>query len=725
MSIKSYRKLYFALAALFWLLLLASNISLYFAENTFINPGLIDFFSNYLLCLFILFTFLFFKIEVGKEKLASQDDYLWRVFITGVSSILVSLFIHFFIRFFFATKGFKTDDSFIQLFTIKLTTVNRFIDLTYTILFHIHLGLITIFIASTFYVWKKLILYHKSTRTNIAWHVLEYFVLVSILSSFFIFDANPLNVFDYIDCLIHENDCGEKFQKIYFYIFTSPIIILAVALSANLKWIALLNYKKKIRSIVLMAFTLLICVMYFQQIYEQQLTNKYSIDLLDNVFIISLLVFITFYALVSLLVLMFHLPTSSVFERKIEEVKVFQKLNQSIQQGETEEHIYELLLQSGINSVEANSGWLEMMDEKGNFKAFIHQHIDKIDVFEIKKVLRKNHINTKKEPYHIKTFRTLSHNERILNLPYKSSIMLPLTSNNEFLGTLVLIKNKNNGFDKTATDVLYAFVSQASLAIKNYRLVSDALQNQRYREEVKIAKEVQKRLLPTNMMLNDHLQIHAFSKAADDVGGDYYDIYPYPGGKKVALTIGDVSGNGTTASFNMAQMKGIFQSLIQLDLPADEFMVLANRAVGACLEKTSFITLSLFNIDIENKQFEYSRAGHCQSFHYSEKDKKFNLLEQKGLGLGIVRNDSYKKHIEKCSYSFEKNDLLIMYTDGIIEASNEAGEEYGFDNLKNVLAQNVELAPKQMTDKVLNHLYEFTGKRDLNDDYSIIILKFV
>ncbi len=702
MSVKSYRKLYLVLAFISWSLLLASNISFYFTENPFINPALADFLYNYFLCLFILFTILFFKIEIGSKKITSQDDYLWRVFITGVTTILLLLFIRF-----FTPAKIQENQSLYALF------------------FHLNLGLIIIFITSTFYVWKKFILYHKTTRTNIAWHILEYFVLISILSSFFIFEVNPVNLFEYFECLYYgEDDCSEKLEKIYFYIFTSPFIILAIYLSLNVKWIALLNYKKKIRSIVLIAFTLLICVIYFQQIYEHQLSNS-SIDLMENVFVLGLLVFITFYAFVSLLVLMFHLPTSSVFERKIEEVKVFQKLNQSIQEGVTEEHIYQLLLQSGINSVEADSGWLEMVDEKGNFKAFIHQQIDKIDVFEIKKVLRKNHINTKKELYSIKSFKTLSHNERILNLPYKSSIMLPLSSNNEFLGTLVLIKNKNNGFDKTATDVLYAFVSQASLAIKNYRLVSDALQNQRYREEVKIAKEVQKRLLPTNMMLNDHLQIHAFSKAADDVGGDYYDVYPYSDGKKVALTIGDVSGNGTTAAFNMAQMKGIFQSLIQLDLPADEFMVYANKAVGACLEKNSFITLSLFIIDFENKKFDYSRAGHCQSFYYSDKNKVFTILEQKGLGLGILRNDSYKKHIEKNSYPFETNDLLILYTDGIIEATNEKGEEYGMENLQKILIQNIELAPKQMTDKVLHDLYEFTGKRDLNDDYSVIVLKFV
>ncbi len=693
MSVLFYRKLYLALAFFFWLSLTLCNLSFYFTEQPVINPGLADFLSNYLLCLFILFTFLYFKIEIGKQKFSSQDDHLWKVFLTGVTTILISLFI----RFFVSSEVFKS----LQL---------------YSVFFHLNLGLIIIFLSSTFYVWKKLIMYHRSSRTNVAWHIFEYVVLMSILSGFFIFEVNWVALWRPSSTHLSVNP---------FYLCVSPLILLAVVLSFNLKWIALLNYKKKIRSIVLMAFTLLISIIYFQQIYEHQLTNDLSIDLWDNVFVLGMLLFISFYALVSLLVLMFHLPTSSVFERKIEEVKVFQKLNQSIQEGETEEHIYELLLQSGINSVEANSGWLEMVDEKGNFKAFIHQHIDKIDVFEIKKVLRKNHINTKKEPYYVKSFGNLAHNTRIAPLPYKSSVMLPLTSNNEFLGTLVLIKNKNNGFDRTATDVLYAFVSQASLAIKNYRLVSEALQNQRYREEVKIAKEVQKRLLPTNMMLNDHMLVHAFSKAADDVGGDYYDIHPYPDGKKIAFTIGDVSGNGTTASFNMAQMKGIFQSLIQLGLPADQFMIHANKAVGVCLEKASFITLSLFIIDLENNRFEYARAGHCQSLHYSARKNTFDLLEQKGLGLGILRNDAYKNHIERSSYDFEQNDLLIMYTDGIIEAMNDAGEEYGFERLLQILTRHTDLSPKQITDKVLNNLYDFTGKGELNDDYSIIILKFV
>ena len=680
MSVRIFRIIYISLAAFFWLLLTLCSITIFFAENAFIDPEIANFLSNYLLCLFFLFVFLFFKIEVSTKRLPNHNEYLWTTFITGTSTMLVSLFIKFFIS---------------SRIIVSL--------LLYTIFYHINLALITIFLASTFYVWKKLILHHRSAQTNIIWHTFEYLALISILSGFFIFDLDQIN----------------------FYLYASPIIVAAVFLSLNLKWVAFLNYKEKIRSILLMSLILLICVTFFQQTYEHQLTNDLSIDLWDNVFILGMLAFVSLYAFSSVLILLFQLPTSSVFDKKIEEVMVFQKLNQSIQEGDSEEHIYELLLQSGINSVSATSGWLEIVDEKGNFKAFIHKGIDKIDIFDIKKVMRKNHILSNKEPYYIKNYKTLNYAERLQQLPYKSAVLLPLTSNNEFLGTLVLIKNNFNGFDKTAIDILYAFVSQASLAIKNYRLVSEALQNQRYREELKIAKEVQSRLLPKNMTIHSDILIHSFSRAADDIGGDYYDIYEYPDKNNISLVIGDVSGHGTTAAFNMAQMKGIFQGLVQMELSPDKFMSYANKAVSTCFEKRSFITLSIFVIDMIASKIYFSRAGHCPALYYSAQTKQVLTLEGRGLGLGIMRNDGYSKHIETQSRSYASGDVMVLYTDGIIEAVNKNGEEYGAERLQKVLEKKAGEGPRQITDALLENLYEFTSSKDLNDDYSIIVLKFV
>src|SRR5690606_6033987 len=108
-----------------------------------------------------------------------------------------------------------------------------------------------------------------------------------------------------------------------------------------------------------------------------------------------------------------------------------------------------------------------------------------------------------------------------------------------------------------------------------------------------------------------------------------------------AFVMGDVSGNGTSAAFNMAQMKGVFQSLVQMDVKADEFMIYANNALSRCLEKNSFITLTMFIIDTREKKFQCARAGHCPSLYFSIKDQNAFYLNNKGLGLGIIRNNQY------------------------------------------------------------------------------------
>ena len=428
-----------------------------------------------------------------------------------------------------------------------------------------------IFLGNGFYVWKKLILYQKNKLTHSAWNIFELLVLLSAFTNFF----------------------NSEIYSTKFLIASLPLTGLGIFLSFNLKWVAFLNYKQKWQSIAIIFLILVITLTYLQQVFVYRLDSTIMVNMANNTFTIANFAFLLINCLASFLVLLFHLPTSSVFEQKFGEVMIFQKLSQTISMGDSEDEVYKMLIESSLTTVMADAGWLEIVNEKGNYLAFLNRDINEFDIFEIKKVLRKNSISTDIDPHYVKDIKAYNHSERIQDLPYKSMLMIPLTSNNQKLGTLVLLKNINDGFDKGMVDIIFSFVSQASVAIKNFRLVRDALENERYKEERKIAKEVQKSLFPESLMLNINLEINAFTKAADEVGGDYYDIYKFSE-TKLIVVIGDVSGNGTSAAFNMAQMKGIFHSLVQLDLPADEFMNYANNALSKCLEKTSFITLSIF-----------------------------------------------------------------------------------------------------------------------------------
>jgi len=559
-----------------------------------------------------------------------------------------------------------------------------------------------IFLGNGFYVWKKLILYQKNKLTHSAWNIFELLVLLSAFTNFF----------------------NSEIYSTKFLIASLPLTGLGIFLSFNLKWVAFLNYKQKWQSIAIIFLILVITLTYLQQVFVYRLDSTIMVNMANNTFTIANFAFLLINCLASFLVLLFHLPTSSVFEQKFGEVMIFQKLSQTISMGDSEDEVYKMLIESSLTTVMADAGWLEIVNEKGNYLAFLNRDINEFDIFEIKKVLRKNSISTDIDPHYVKDIKAYNHSERIQDLPYKSMLMIPLTSNNQKLGTLVLLKNINDGFDKGMVDIIFSFVSQASVAIKNFRLVRDALENERYKEERKIAKEVQKSLFPESLMLNINLEINAFTKAADEVGGDYYDIYKFSE-TKLIVVIGDVSGNGTSAAFNMAQMKGIFHSLVQLDLPADEFMNYANNALSKCLEKTSFITLSIFYIDTEHHTIEYARAGHCPALYFNKQKQESTYMQSKGLGLGIIRTKGYHKHIHKTQLQYSKGDIMLLYTDGIIEAHNPKGEEYGYDRLKSIVHAHHEANTKHIGDEIVKNLYEFTGTKFLADDYSFFIIRFI
>ena len=681
-SIKN-NKLFITLSILSWSLLVISNmisVQYYTTTSTLIFP---EYLSHFLLSLFYLFTFLSFRLELGSKRTSNFTEYLWQVFSIGAYTILISLFIKFFM--------YSTRDT---AFSQNLYLINFF--------YHLNIGLITIFLANGFYVWKKMILYQKSNNTPVVWPIFEYLVYISILSNFFSVNILSLS----------------------FIAIASPLILLGLFLSFNLKWVAFLNYKQKWQCILFTFLIIVISSTFIQEIFDNQSEKHLVLNLADNVFILAVFAFILLNCFSSLLVLFFNLPTSSVFEQKFGEVMLFQKLSQSIQIGDKEEEVYKLLLDSSLNTVMADAGWLEIIDEKGNFKAFLNKDIHEIDVFELKKVLRKNQVNIDNEPQYIKNIKALKHTERLEKLSFKSLLMVPLSSHNHRLGTLVLLKNINDGFDKEMVDIIFTFVSQASIAIKNFRLISEAVHTERYKEELKIAREAQKSLLPPNQIFNIHTETAVFSKSSDEVGGDYYDLFQYSP-DRFAIIIGDVSGKGTSAAFQMAQMKGIFQSLVQMNMPPDEFMSYANNALSKCLDKSSFITLALFIIDLETKSINLARAGHCLPLFYKNDKKEAFEVQSKGLGLGMMRNKNYLSYIEKKEILYCSGDILLLYTDGIIESINEYNEEFGMERLKNILNTNANLAAKQLIDKIIEELYNFTGTKNINDDYSILVVKFI
>jgi serine phosphatase RsbU (regulator of sigma subunit) len=572
----------------------------------------------------------------------------------------------------------------------------------------VNLGLMIGFLIMAFTAWKRLILYQKSKWLLRLWSFFEVGLLLTLL----------FNTFNF--------PWGQWTGNILLTIF----VLTGLILSANMKWVAFLNFKQKWTSLLLLLLTTFYLgyMVYTNRslaslLYDRLGTSSaYFTDYSGHIFILCAIVFVGIYSIFSFLVILFNLPTTSVFEQKLEEVVNFQRISQSIQTEQNEESVYNILLETSVSTVFADAAWLEVNSERVGYKLFTYKIEDK-EAKEITEHLKAHNIKGVLDQGSDRTKHLSRHLAQLKGSRFRSILAFPIYVKGDNIGTLALLKELPEGFNKEMAKIVGTFANQAGISIENFRLLEEALQNERYKEELKIAKTVQKSLLPELLESNDDFDIVAFSESADEVGGDYYDTIRISK-EIVALIIADVSGKGTTAAFHMSQMKGIFHSLAQHDIEPDEFMVRANQALIHCLERGSFISATYFMINTATKRVRYARAGHCPVLYFHSETNCSEYFKDKGIALGMVRNKSYRNFIQAYEFEYKPGDVMVLYTDGITEGKNEKGEEFGYERLTATIQQLADQSPKEIQERIINELYEFSGTKNIDDDYTTMIIKF-
>lgn len=679
-------RLSFSGATIAWIVLVFSDMTVLFSDVKGLTPDVPAWLPRVMLALYVMFLYYYYRFKIEKDDSLNFTDVLWRVFATGLIATVISLSIRF---------------AVFLLGSTKLPQHILFSDLIY----QINLALLVSFLIAAFTSWKRLILYQKSKWLIRLWMFFELAMLVVLLS-------------DSLQIL----PGGSTFA----ILFQITLGILILILSANMKWVAYLNFRQKWTSILLLVLTFFYLGYFFYTVtHQSEQINTQStafVDFGEHIFNIVLFSFVMIYSMFSFLVILFNLPTSSVFEQKLEEVVNFQRLSQSIQTEQNEESVYNILLDSSVSSVFADAAWLEIKGADHENKLFTYRITEK-DAQELRQHLKNQNIRGVLEQGSDKTKNISHHLATLKGSRFRSIIAFPILVKGESIGTLTLLKELPDGFTKEMTRIVSAFTTQAGISIENFRLMEEAFQNERYKEELKIAKTVQKSLLPEKLEKDEHFEIAAFSQSADEVGGDYYDTLRVAD-HEVALIIADVSGKGTTAAFHMSQMKGIFHSLAQQQLEPKEFMIRANMALKYCLERGSFISAAYFVINTQDRKIVYSRAGHCPVLYYTASDNTARYLKDKGSALGMIKNKEYCNFIDMSELSYASGDVMVLYTDGITEAKNKKGEEFGYERLEAVLLEAREKSPREIQEHLISRLYEYSESDEINDDYTTMIVKF-
>lgn len=690
---KALVRLTFLGATIAWLVLLFSDITILFSSLQGLHPDVPMWLPRVMLGIYIVSLYYYYKLRIELDDSLNFTDLLWKVFATGLIATVVSL-------------GFR-----LLVFLLgksALATNVVFSDL----ICQVNLALFINFLVAAYTSWKRLILYHKSKWLFRTWTFFELALFVIL-------------VYDSTGIILSETNTT------VIYLLVGVLILI---LSANMRWVAYLNFKQKWTSLLLLLLTFFYLTYFFYTVerYTEVIAKATELipksapvflDYRSQLVVIALFMFICMYGVFSFLVILFNLPTSSVFEQKLEEVVNFQRISQSIQTEQNEESVYNILLESSVSTVFADAAWLEITGANNEYKMYTYR-ITEPESKNIKEHLEKNHVKGVLDGGSEKTKNLSKFLAAMKNSRFRSILAFPIVVKEANIGTLALLKELPDGFNKEMTRIVSTFANQAGISIENFRLMEEAFQNERYKEELKIAKTVQQSLLPNKLEEDKDFEIAAFSASADEVGGDYYDTLRI-NSTTVALIIADVSGKGTTAAFHMSQMKGIFHSLAQQHFDPKEFMQRANQALVYCLERGSFISASYFVVDTESKKVRYSRAGHCPVLYFRAGNTEATYLKDKGAALGMVRSKDYCNYIETNELSYSPGDAMVLYTDGITEAKNARSEEYGNERLAHAFNQVLQESASAIKDNIIKSLYEFSESNKLNDDYTLMIVKFL
>lgn len=316
----------------------------------------------------------------------------------------------------------------------------------------------------------------------------------------------------------------------------------------------------------------------------------------------------------------------------------------------------------------------------------------------------------------------------------KSFAHIPITSKGEPpLGILsVFSKNIVGLFNEPFLDLLESLAGQLAQAVRIVKEVDAkerereekeraVLESARVLKEMEIAKQIQLSLLPSQPPAVRNVEIAGRCKPAAHVGGDYYDFFPH-GAKCIDMVIADVSGHSVGAALIMAETRSVLRAQTRSDKSAGDILATLNELLHDDLSAAElFITMFYIRYDTEKGILAYANAGHNPPLIFREGMRACMELDAEGLILGIKRDVSF----EEKNIALRQGDVVLLYTDGIIESQNPQGDFFGTGRLCDILTSNHNRSSEEIIESILTEVENFSASSVLNDDISMVVVKIL
>jgi sigma-B regulation protein RsbU (phosphoserine phosphatase) len=303
--------------------------------------------------------------------------------------------------------------------------------------------------------------------------------------------------------------------------------------------------------------------------------------------------------------------------------------------------------------------------------------------------------------------------------PLGVKAIVPMQIQQELRGVLCLgEKMSREEYSTRDLEFLYSLGNLAIISLENARLFKEAIEKQRLEDELLIAREIQKGLLPNRLPEIPHFEIAATNISSKQVGGDYYDAISL-GNSRYVIAIGDVSGKGTPASLLMANIQASIRALVPFDISMSELTKRVNDLMYENTSSDRFVTFFWGLLDAEKRGLTYVNAGHNHPY-LVRSDGRMERLEKGGMILGIM--STLIPYEEETVY-FDSGDSLVLFTDGVSEAMNKNAEEYGEPRLETVLQSTRGKSAQETLDAIHQDVKRHTHGFPQSDDITLLVLK--
>ena len=301
-------------------------------------------------------------------------------------------------------------------------------------------------------------------------------------------------------------------------------------------------------------------------------------------------------------------------------------------------------------------------------------------------------------------------------------LIAPMIYGNEPLGALVVaVPDERSTFMNNDTLVFQSLAEQSAQTLANAMIHREASQKRQLEREIRTAREVQRVLLPRNNPTLEDYVIAATNKPARMVGGDYYDFIKVDE-DRCGVVIADVSGKGVPASLLMAMARSVLRSHARgVRYPA-EVMRTVNHSLFPDMREDMFITMAYLVLDRTRNDIAMARAGHDPPLVYRKATGEVEDISVPGIAVGLDAGRAFDRVTRDHTLSVDSGDVVILYTDGVTEAVNAEGEEFGVERFTALVKEHAPSGAQALVDATDSTVEKFSGGLQQADDITLVVI---